>query len=91
VFAWQATDRGLSDALVRQYPRAVEVSAACHRGAAHLERIMNRAKESGQLRPDFEMSDLAAFVLATSQVIRETPDGWQRFLGFFLDGLRVGQ
>lgn len=90
-FALQANDRGLSDALVRQYPRAVEVSAACHRGATHIERILARAKESGQLRADFEMADMTALVLAMSRVIRETPDAWQRFLAFFLDGLRAAE
>jgi AcrR family transcriptional regulator len=91
VFTLHAKDRGLSDALVRQYPRAVEVSAACHRGATYVERIVNRAKESGQLRADFEMADMTALVLAMSQVVRETPDAWQRFLTFFLDGLRATQ
>jgi hypothetical protein len=90
-FALQANDRGLSDALIRQYPRAVEVSRACHRGAAHIERIIQRAKESGQLRADFEMSDMTALVLGMSRVIRETPDSWRKFLTFFLDGLRVAE
>jgi len=91
VFELHATDRGLSDALVRQYPRAIEVSAACHRGASHIERIIDRAKESGQLRAEFEMSDMTALVLAMSQVVRETPDAWRRFLAFFLDGLRAAE
>ncbi|WUI01798.1 TetR/AcrR family transcriptional regulator [Spirillospora sp. NBC_00431] len=93
LIALQAEDRGLNDALVRRFPVASEVSAACHRGFGHLIRIIARAKESGELRADFEPQDVATLMWAMSQVIRESidvaPDVWRRFLAFYLDGLRA--
>lgn len=93
LFALQAEDRGLNDALARRFPRASELNAACHRGLEHLVTIMARAQESGDLRPDFEPQDVMTLMWAMSQVIRESadvaPDAWRRCLGFFLDGLRA--
>lgn len=93
LFALQAQDRGLNDVLARRFPIAPELSAACHRGFEHLVRIMARAKESGDLRADFEPQDMAPLMWAMSQVIRESmdvaPDAWRRCLAFYLDGLRA--
>ncbi|MEV2269333.1 TetR/AcrR family transcriptional regulator [Nonomuraea africana] len=91
-FTLQAEDHGLNDTLARRFPAGSEV-ADCNRGLTHLDRIIGRAKESGQLRADFEPQDLATLVWAMSQVIRESmgtaPEAWRRCLGFFLDGLRA--
>ncbi|MEV3925303.1 TetR/AcrR family transcriptional regulator [Actinomadura coerulea] len=93
LFALQAEDRGLNDALARRFPLAPELNTACHRGFEHLVEIMARAKEAGGLRPDFEPQDVVTLMWAMSQVIRESadvaPDAWRRCLGFFLDGLRA--
>ncbi|WP_433273684.1 TetR/AcrR family transcriptional regulator [Actinosynnema sp. CS-041913] len=93
LFTLQAEDHGLNDALARRFPDATEVAEVCHRGARHAERIINRAKESGRLRADFELSDLTALTWAMSQVIRESadsaPDTWRRCLAFVVDGLRA--
>ncbi|MFB4304361.1 TetR/AcrR family transcriptional regulator [Actinomadura sp. NTSP31] len=92
--ALQAGDRGLNDVLARRFPLASELSEACHRGFAHLDRLVERAKESGRLRGDFETSDMVPLMWAMSQIIRESkdtgPEVWRRFLGFVLDGLRAG-
>ncbi|MFI6404675.1 hypothetical protein [Streptomyces sp. NPDC050548] len=73
---------------------AAGVEQACHRGFRRAGRIIERARDSGQLRPDFEPEDLVTLVWAMSQVIRESmataPDTWRRCLAFFLDGLRAG-
>jgi len=94
LFALQAEDRGLNDALARRFRLAEEVEKACHRGFRHAERIIQRAQDSGQLRPDFTPEDLVTLIWAMSQVIRESmataPDAWRRCLAFFLDGLRTG-
>jgi AcrR family transcriptional regulator len=94
LFALQAEDRGLNDALAQRFRAAGEVEKACHRGFQHAELIIQRAKDSGQLRPDFEPQDLVTLIWAMSQVIRESmetaPDAWRRCLAFFLDGLRAG-
>ncbi|MYW91056.1 TetR/AcrR family transcriptional regulator [Amycolatopsis rubida] len=88
LFALQAKDHGLSDALARRLPLSPAVREACRTGFEHAERIIDRAKESGQLRADFEPADLAPLVAAMSQLIRESPETWRRHLAFFVDGLR---
>jgi AcrR family transcriptional regulator len=92
--ALQAEDRGLNDVLARRFPLPSDLSEACHRGFAHLARIVERARESGALRSDFEVQDVVPLMWATSQIIRESagaaPDAWRRFLGVVLDGLRAG-
>ncbi len=94
LFALQAEDHGLNDALALRFPVSAEVTEACHRGFRHADRIIRRAQESGQLRSDFEPQDLATVIWAMSQVIRESmevaPQTWRRCLAFFLDGLRAG-
>jgi AcrR family transcriptional regulator len=93
LFALQAEDRGLNDAIAQRFPVTPEVAEACHRGFQHVERIIQRARDSGQLRADFEAPDLATMIWAMSQVIRESmdvaPQAWRRCLAFFLDGLRA--
>ena len=93
LFALQAEDHGLNDALARRFPASPEVNDACHRGFRHAADIIARAKESGRLRADFEPQDLATVIWAMSQVIRESmevaPQAWRRCLAFFLDGLRA--
>jgi AcrR family transcriptional regulator len=88
--ALQATDRGLNDAISQRIQLTPEVLAVCQQGLEHVQRIIGRAKTAGQLRPDFEPSDLVALQWAMSQVIQRNLAGWRRFLGFYLDGLRAG-
>lgn len=93
LFALQASDRGLNDALARRYPASPELTAACERGMRYAERIVTRARDAGRLRADFTLSDLVTLMWAMYQVIRESlataPDAWRRCLAFFLDGLRT--
>jgi AcrR family transcriptional regulator len=93
LFALQARDRGLNDALARRFPVGPEAREACHRGFQYADLIIQRARDSGRLRDDFAVEDLSAMIWAVSQVIRETaevaPQTWRRFLAFFLDGLRA--
>lgn len=89
LFVLQAKDQGLNDALARRLPLSPAAVEACRTGFQHAARIIDRAKESGQLRADFEPSDLAPLVSAMSQLIREPPETWRRHLAFFLDGLRA--
>jgi AcrR family transcriptional regulator len=89
IFTLQAEDRGLNDAISQRIPLTAEVLAVCRRGFEHSERIVARAKASGQLRPDYEPSDLGMLIRAMSQVIQSDPHGWRRFLALHLDGLRA--
>ncbi|GGU55019.1 TetR/AcrR family transcriptional regulator [Lentzea flava] len=89
LYALQAEDRGLNDVLARDLPNAPEVVSACHRGAGHAEVLITRAVEAGVLRPDYTIADLATLTRAMAQVIRDSPDGWQRFLSIYVEGLRT--
>lgn len=93
LFALQAEDHGLNDALAQSFSLATDVSQACGRGFADAERIIERARAAGRLRPDFGSQDLVTLVWAMSQVIRESmetaPGAWRRCLSFFLHGLRA--
>ncbi|MFD0887479.1 TetR/AcrR family transcriptional regulator [Streptosporangium algeriense] len=93
LFALQAEDRGLNDAMAQRLPLSDKVLASCHRGFELAGQVVERAKESGALRADFDMRDLPLLIWAISQVIREStgvaPQAWRRCLAFFLDGLRA--
>lgn len=88
VFALQAEDRGLNDAISRRVPLSGEMEDVCARGVGHADKIIARAREAGLLRADFTAADLAVLTSAVSQVIRTAPDGWRRFLRLHLDGVR---
>ncbi|WP_344665368.1 TetR/AcrR family transcriptional regulator [Catenulispora yoronensis] len=86
-----AQDRALNETLARSDLLTESVAAACKEGLVQVEELVRRAKAAGTLRPDFERSDLTAFIPALSHAIREMPtsDAWRRCLGYFLDGLHV--
>lgn len=50
LFALQSEDRGLNEALASRYPDAEALNKACERGFMHVDRIIDRAHQSGQLR-----------------------------------------
>jgi AcrR family transcriptional regulator len=93
LFTLRAQDRGLNDALAQRAPLSPLVAQACQRGVEHAEAIINRARHSGQLRPDFQPGDLGTLSRALSHVIREAANAdsteWRRCLMFLLDGLKT--
>lgn len=74
LFALHATDCALNDVLAQRARASPRVSEAYHRCLRHVDRLITRARDSGQLRDDFTTSDFAALMWAVSQVIRETAD-----------------
>jgi AcrR family transcriptional regulator len=92
VFDLRAKDRGLNDALAQRAPLSPAVAQACQRGMEQANKIINRAKRSGQLRADFQINDLGVLSQALSHVIRESTDATEcgRCLTFLLDGLKAG-
>ena len=91
VFALQARDRGLNDAVARNAPGSADPAASCA-GFSHIDRIIGRAKDAGGLRADYTAHDLTTLVWAVSRIIQLTadtdPSAWRRFLALHLDGLR---
>ncbi|MEU6349030.1 helix-turn-helix domain-containing protein [Streptomyces sp. NPDC047072] len=89
----QAADPAISDVVTGRYPDAARLMALCDHTRAVAERIIERARQAGALRPDFTSGDLL-FVFATnaslSRAARDTaPDVWRRGIAFLLDGLRT--
>jgi hypothetical protein len=57
-------------------------------------RLIARAQEAGQLRPDLTREDLALVTWANARILQAgraagAPDAWRRHLGFLLDGFRA--
>jgi AcrR family transcriptional regulator len=86
----QATDRGLSELLVTSSfdddERLTALKSAAQRGATQ---VVERAQQSGVLRPDFTRQDLSLLMMANSGVVRRStdPNGWRRQLVLLIDGL----
>jgi AcrR family transcriptional regulator len=92
MFAMQARDRAINDAISRTPVGEVDVAGECGRAGGVLDAVVLRARDAGVLRSDFVASDLATLVSAMSKVISMADgDGavWRRHLGFVLDGLRA--
>ena len=90
----QASDRGLNDVMGMRFPRATAVEAAKARLFELLGRVVDRAQQSGQLRADLTLEDLAFLNWANTRILPAVraagaPDAWRRPLGFWLDGLRA--
>jgi AcrR family transcriptional regulator len=88
----QAADRGYNDLSARSLGDAAPTPDHV-RGHELMTEILDRAKRSGALRPDFVLSDMAFVTWAITRTIEATagvdPDAWRRHLGFILDGLRA--
>ncbi|WP_181780171.1 TetR/AcrR family transcriptional regulator [Pseudonocardia pini] len=92
MFAMQARDRAVNEAVTRNPVGAVGVAAECGRAGGVVESIVARARGAGVLRADFGPADLATLIWAMSTVITMSAGDdavWRRHLGFVLDGLRV--
>jgi AcrR family transcriptional regulator len=92
LFAIQARDRSMNEAISRSAGGPVEVEAECGRAGATLGSVVDHAKKAGVLRSDFSADDLTTLVWAMSTVISKSDgddENWRRHLGFVLDGLRA--
>ena len=90
----QATDRGLNDVMGMRFPRATATEAAKARLFEVVGRVVDRAQQSGQLRADVTLEDLAFLNWANIRILPAVraagaPDAWRRPLGLLLDGLRA--
>jgi AcrR family transcriptional regulator len=89
-----AANRGLKDMLASSERGRERAEAMRTRIRPPLRRLITRAQEQGDLRPDFTAEDLPLVFSTANRVIETTasvaPDHWRRFLGLMLDGLRAG-
>jgi AcrR family transcriptional regulator len=90
----QAGDRGLNDVMGMRFPRAATVEAVKSRLFDVVAQVVDRAQQSGQLRADLTLDDLALVTWANTRILQAgraagVPDAWRRHLGFLLDGFRA--
>jgi AcrR family transcriptional regulator len=90
----QAADRGLNDAMGMRFQAATAMEAAKARLFDLVAQVVDRAQQSGQLRADLTLEDLAFVSWANTRILRAchaagVPDAWRRHLGFLLDGFRA--
>jgi AcrR family transcriptional regulator len=90
----QAADRGLNDVMGMRFPRATATEAAKARLFELVGQVVDRAQQSGQLRADVTLEDLAFVSWANARILPAVraagaPDAWRRHLGLLLDGFRA--
>lgn len=93
VFAMQALDQGFSAALVTSLPRT-EFGALRERTERAFAELVRRAKEAGELRPDFDSSDLPLILMANAGLRIGAGDGApaasRRLVAYLLQSFRAG-
>ena len=90
----QAADRGLNDVMGMRFPRATAIEVAKTRLYELVGQVLDRAQQSGQLRADLTLEDLAFLNWANTRILPAVraagaPDAWRRHLGLLLDGFRA--
>ena len=91
----QSQDRGLKE-LVLGGSRGAERAVAARSLIAPLAaQILQRAKDAGAVRSDFELTDLPMIQLAIGTIAESSrdvaPDVWRRMMTLVIDGLRAGR
>ncbi|ADI12614.1 putative transcriptional regulator, TetR family protein [Streptomyces bingchenggensis BCW-1] len=89
----QAEDRGFSAAFLSESPDEPGFRSERARAEAGLARLAQRAKDTGQLRKDFDPSDVVLLLLANNGVVRQSPEvalaASRRLLAYFLQSCRA--
>src|SRR3954452_12471054 len=88
----QFGDRGLTEIMNSPQLGRERVNQSRDRIAPLMTQLVDRAKEQGAVRPDFDQSDLFFMQMALAAVIDRTrgvaPDLYRRYLTLWLDGIR---
>jgi AcrR family transcriptional regulator len=86
-------DRGLREVMLSNNFGQENVAAAKERMVPLAVELVRRAKECGELRGDFEATDLPMIHMMLGAVAEYTqdvrPETWRRYLALLLDGLRA--
>ncbi|MFE9608011.1 TetR/AcrR family transcriptional regulator [Streptomyces sp. NPDC006012] len=89
----QAEDRGFSAAFLGESPGDPGLHRERARAEAGLAQLVQRAKNTGRLRKDFDPSDVTLLLLANSGVVRQSPEASlaasRRLLAYFLQSCRA--
>ena len=92
VLRLQSEDRGLTD-IVNNPHLGQERAEARDRISPLLEALVDRARQQGHLRPDFDATDIVFLQYALGALMDRTrevePNLYRRYLTMFLDGIRA--
>ena len=84
----QAEDRGFADVLTMTFPTAKVLEEQRNRSWTLLAQLLEKAKATGRLRPDFVHQDVALILMANAGVVTATgdaaPDAWRRLVGYLI-------
>jgi AcrR family transcriptional regulator len=93
VCAMQAADRGFAGAFVARFPDALDYDDERARAGEGLARLVQRAKDAGRLREDFDPSDIALVLLANSSLAAQPQHvagaASRRLLSFLLQSFQT--
>jgi AcrR family transcriptional regulator len=93
VCTMQAADRGFADVLTMTFLTTNALADKRAEAYRRFTELIDRAKASGELRPDFSPVDLVILLLANAGVIAATadvmPDAWRRLVGYMLQAFAV--
>jgi len=87
----QARDYVTAEGLTATYGQPAVLAARERAGVALIE-LLERAKATGKLRPDFEPADMGplyAALAGAQHTVGRGNEAWKRIMGVFIDGLRT--
>ena len=92
LFAGMSADKGLGEVVLGTDEGCNGIAQMRERIDPYVDRIVMRARDSGQLRADVEVNDLfplIGMIGAASEFMKTVgPDNWKRYFTIVLDGLR---
>ncbi|MET8138028.1 helix-turn-helix domain-containing protein [Streptomyces sp. NPDC005251] len=92
VCTMQATDRGFAGAFLAHFPDTLDHEHRRARAEDGLSRLVQRARDTGQLRADFDLSDITLLLLANGSLAGQPKEtaltASQRLLAYFLQSMR---
>lgn len=93
ICAMQADDRGFADVLTLTFPTQKELEAERARNYHGAVDLIDRAKATGKLRPDFVPEDLVMLLMANAGVVNasahDAPQLWRRLVAYLLQAFAV--
>ena len=88
ICAMQAGDRGFTTVLTMTFPTAKRFESDRDRAFADFTTLVERAKATGKLRPDFVTEDIPMFLMANAGVLTATadaaPETWRRLVSYLI-------
>ncbi len=87
--ALQARDHGFTTAVKSAFPRAVDLTAMRTASLTSAARLIDRAKDSGRLRPDVGLADLNLVLTADAGLQASNPAARRRFAALMVRGFEA--